>query len=396
MKNRFLLLLTAAFLMCAFEVTAQNSTKKVDVDLEELAAKLVNECIGIQQNEIVLVAGNINNLELLENIAVNVRKKGAFPLLQIGTERLTKRMYYDIPEDYDAQEPLLDLKLIDMISAQISISSLQSPDLLADFPPERLAKRDAAYKPVMEIYQKKEIRSVDLGNGFYPTPARAEQLNVSLDKLSEIFWKGVAVDYEKLSEKGKQLKTMLKEGKKLVITNKNGTDFSVDITDRKSFINDGIISAEDHAASFAGNMVFLPAGEVYLAPVPGTANGKIVVDNFRVMNKEVNKLELDFKDGKLVSYKAGSGLEHFKKYYEQPAEGKDVFAFVDFGINPNVEIPADSKLRVWMPAGMVTVGIGNNVWAGGENNSMSNFAFFLPGSTVTLDGKPVVEKGVLK
>ncbi len=40
---------------------------------------------------------------VLENIAVHVRKVGAFPLIDIGSDRLTKRMFFDVPEKYDAQ-----------------------------------------------------------------------------------------------------------------------------------------------------------------------------------------------------------------------------------------------------------------------------------------------------
>jgi len=45
---------------------------------------------------------------------------------------------------------------------------------------------------------------------------------------------------------------------------------------------------------------------------------------------------------------------------------------------------------------MVTVGIGNNAWAGGENKIAYGLTSYLPGSTVTLDGKTVVEAGALK
>jgi len=45
---------------------------------------------------------------------------------------------------------------------------------------------------------------------------------------------------------------------------------------------------------------------------------------------------------------------------------------------------------------MVTVGTGNNAWAGGDNKVPYGMTNYLPGSTVTLDGKTVVENGVLK
>jgi hypothetical protein len=49
-----------------------------------------------------------------------------------------------------------------------------------------------------------------------------------------------------------------------------------------------------------------------------------------------------------------------------------------------------------MPAGMVTIGIGNNVWAGGENKIPYSLSCFIPGSTLKVDGKVLVENGILK
>ncbi|HLE61820.1 MAG TPA: hypothetical protein VI750_01710, partial [Pyrinomonadaceae bacterium] len=76
--------------------------------------------------------------------------------------------------------------------------------------------------------------------------------------------------------------------------------------------------------------------------------------------------------------------------------GKELFAFVDFGINPNFRTPAASRLGNWIQSGTVTVGIGNNTWAGGDNKISYGVTAYLPGSSVTLDGKPAVQNGVLK
>ena len=69
---------------------------------------------------------------------------------------------------------------------------------------------------------------------------------------------------------------------------------------------------------------------------------------------------------------------------------------IDIGINPNVRLIPDSRMVAWMPAGMVTVGIGDNTWAGGENNSSFELYNFLANSTLKVDGKVLVKDGVLK
>ena len=69
---------------------------------------------------------------------------------------------------------------------------------------------------------------------------------------------------------------------------------------------------------------------------------------------------------------------------------------IDVGINPNVRPPAGGKVLTYTQAGMVSVSVGNDTWAGGDDNTPFGLAGFLPGSTLTVDGKVIVEKGELK
>jgi len=121
-----------------------------------------------------------------------------------------------------------------------------------------------------------------------------------------------------------------------------------------------------------------------------------VVDRQFYQGKEIRQLELTFKLGKLTSMKAESGLKPFKALYDASGTGKDVFGFVDVGINPNVQIIQGSKMVAWMASGMITIGVGDNTWAGGENETNYGMTNFLPGSTLKVDGKVIVENGVLK
>ena len=106
---------------------------------------------------------------------------------------------------------------------------------------------------------------------------------------------------------------------------------------------------------------------------------------------------MTFAGGKLVSMTGtGPGFDGFKALYDAAAQGKDIFSFIDLGINPQIKLPANTQLGTWVPAGMVTVGIGNNVWAGGDNRVPYGHTAFLPGSTVMLDGKTIIAKGQLQ
>lgn len=385
-----------AAVLLAILIAGGSPQQGTGTDYEALAQKLVIQCASIHEGELVLVFGGVRDVELLENIAVHVRKLGAFPLVTLGSERMTRRMFDYVPAKYDSQTPEFALELANLVTAQIGVDFGETLGLLADIPAERLAAVGKAYVPVSDLMLKRNVRQVYLGNALYPTAALAKQFAVSQEELTKIFWDGVNVDYLKLQATGEAVKKTLATGKEVHITNPNGTDLKVRIEGRPVFVSDGVISADDIKRGGAACQVWLPAGEVFLAPVPGTAEGKVVVDRDFYQGKEIQGLTFTFEAGKLTSMTAKSGLESFKALYDASAPGKDLFAIVDIGINPNVRLVPGSRMVAWMSAGMITVGIGNNTWAGGESNTPFGWYTHLPGSTLKVDGKVLVENGVLK
>ncbi len=379
-----------------FVSKAQPMVDKGKAETEALAQKLVNQCANIHEGEFVMVSGGVRDLELLEDIVVNVGKKGAFPILTIGSDRMNRRWVTEVPVKYDSRVPEGDLKLFGFITAMISVDYSEAIGLFADIPAERLVARGKAYEPVNELIAERNVKGVSLGNGLYPSEANAKQYGLTEKELSDLFWKGVNVDYAKLEASGKSIQAKFAGGKEVQLTNPNGTDLKMRIEKRPMLVSDGVLSTEDLKKGFAASQVYLPAGEAFLAPVAGTAEGKVIVDRQFYQGKEITGLTLIFKAGKLTSMTAKSGLEPLKKLYDAAGAGKEEFAFIDLGINPNVTVKPGSKLVAWMPAGMVTIGIGNNVWAGGENKIPYSLSCFIPGSTLKVDGKALVENGVLE
>ena len=102
---------------------------------------------------------------------------------------------------------------------------------------------------------------------------------------------------------------------------------------------------------------------------------------------------LTIEAGRLTSMTAESGIERLRAQYDVAGQGKDLFAAFDIGINPDLDA---SRMHAWMPAGMITVGFGQNQWAGGDNAAGWFFYTHLSGATVTLDGSVIVENGELR
>jgi aminopeptidase len=376
--------------------TPERAASKPPTDLEQLAERLVTQSAGVKEGDLVLVSGGAQDQELLENIAVHVRRRGGFPLITLNSDRLAKRLFFDVPEKFDAQPDALGMKLAESFDVLIAVDFNLDETVFTGADPKRRAERAKRGVPVSDVYFKRNVRAVEVGNGLYPTPLRAKRLGMTEEQVAKMFWEGVNVDYADLAKRAEQVKAVVAGGKEIRVKDANGSDLRVRIEGRPVFASDGIITADEARQGGAAVGVYLPAGEVYVTPVAGTAEGKIVRAKQSYQGKEIQNLTLTFAGGKLTSMTgSGPGFEPLKAFYDAAGTGKEIFAVVDLGINPHVKLPADAAEGNWVPAGTITVGIGSNVWAGGTNKSPFSYYVSLPGTTVTLDDKVIIENGRL-
>ncbi len=379
------------------DATVERDGRSVaEVDLREVARKLVNQSARVKEGEFVLINGGVRDLELLEDMAIATRRLGAWPMVTLGSDRMTRLMYDDVPAAFDGQRPELAVRMVGLFPVNINVDFSENDRVLEGVSPERIATQGEAAQPVADLAREFNVRTINLGNGFYPTKQRAAMFGISRNQLEEIFWAGVSVDYEELRRTGLAVKRVLDDGHTLRITNPNGTDLTVQLGGKDVLISDGVVSAEDVRLGGAATTVWLPAGEVFIAPLTGTAEGIVVAEHFFFQGHRIEGLRLEFVEGKLASMSADKGLAIVQAFYDVAGEGRDRFAVVDIGINPNIQLLPGSDMVGWVPAGMVTVGVGNNAWAGGANNVNFSIYPFLPGSTVEVDGVVVVDGGVLQ
>ncbi len=380
------------------ETATAASPTKAPTDLEQLAGRVVTQSAGVKEGEVVLINGQPTDAELLENLAVHVRKAGAFPIVSYFTDRLEKRMFFDVPAQYDAQQDEAALGLAGIADVLINVNNSTTENVLDGADPARLAARAKAGEAIGQAMLKRGVRTVEIGNNLYPTPWRAQRYGMSADDLSKLFWNGVNMDYAAVQTQGDKVKAALAAGDAVHITNPNGTDLKLSIKGRPVLVSDGVLSDAERKAGGAAASAYLPAGEVYTSPVAGSAEGKVIQTRSFFRGKAIDNLTLTVSGGKVTAMTgSGDGWADYKATYDAATDPrKDAFGFIDLGINPNVKLPANSSIGTWIPAGAVTVGAGNNSWAGGDNTVPWSSTLFLPGSTVTLDGKTIVESGTLK
>ena len=362
---------------------------------QDVARTLVAAAM-IHSGDKVMIGGGVRDWDLLANIAIEVMKAGGQPLVTVSDDRTDRRSYDEVPAAYDTTTPTFGLGLTNLITAQIAVDYGESDSVMAGVPAARIAARSKAGIPVGQAFLKRGVRLVALGNGLYPTAQLAARLGRPQADVADMFWKAAALAPDTIRAKGAALRAALASGRKLTLTAPNGTHLTFAVDASKAFISDGALTPEKLRQGGAASSTWLPAGELLVPAVLGSAEGTVVVDRYVFQGTMIDSLVLHFSAGKMTSMTAKSGLDPLRALYDASTGGKDMFSYLDLGLNPAVQLPTNSGRIVWMAAGAVTVGTGDNTGWGGSN--VSSFGLSLPvsGATLAVDGRQVIADGVLK
>lgn len=186
------------------------------------------------------------------------------------------------------------------------------------------------------------------------------------------------VDWKALARRTRSIADAVNEFDAVRVTTPNGTDVTLSKEGRTARADTGIITKP-------GSFGNLPAGEVYLAPLEGTAQGTLVLE-WAPTRELSSPIRLVLKDGLVAGIQ---GNEDFvlwleKKLSERP-ENRNLAEF-GIGTNDRATRP-DNVLESEKILGTVHFALGDSSSFGGTVKAPfhQDFVFFLP--TIVLSGK---------
>lgn len=364
-------------------------------DFDSVAVRVVNHALKVQPGESVVINGTPAELDLMSSLVVAVWKAGGIPTVQLSIPEADKRALMEMPLEYMTFTPTFALMQLRAADCFINTGSVQQPGLFADVPEEKFAAFRKSGLVVTRSNRTAKFRSVDLGQtGGLPTKAFAELRGANFDQMEEMFWKAVDADYEQIARSGKEISEHLRPSTEVQVTSSAGTDVRFRLGNAHPTVNAG--RTGERSTAIGPDLVFLPAGEVYVSVDPSSASGTIVVPSFWFRAKEIKNLRLNFKNGILSSLSGDSDVGAVNETLATGDDQSKALSVIDIGLNPASQPLKGSSYYSFEMGGMVTLGIGANAWAGGD--VIADFALFfhLPLSTVKVGGKTIVEKGRLK
>jgi leucyl aminopeptidase (aminopeptidase T) len=389
----FSLSLCAAAAFVAFSATAISQ----EMNFAELAAKIVKTSAGVKPGDVVMIFGGKHNMDFIEALAIEVRKQGGMPQMLFDSDKYERAQFTEVPDKYLDEEPTYLAEWIKHTNVFIGLPGVDdSKSVFGDVPQDKLAKSSKAGQVIQDVLNSSGIRAVFVG---YPSKSDADVNQLDFATYQKVFWDAVGTDLQNISQNGNKLKQMLQGAKTVRVTSPSGTDFTFSVGNRPIFVDDGIMTDERaKSKDFQTRAVSLPGGTIFLAPLETSASGKVVVPRDQCMFKPLSAESFSFNQGRIENYKAESGAQCYEGAMA-PFEGpKDVFGFFQIGLNPGarvIENPGD--YRPQNAAGLVLIGVGDNVLQGGNNKVKGNGGFNFPivDATVTIDGKTVVKDGKL-
>lgn len=200
---------------------------------------------------------------------------------------------------------------------------------------------------------------------------------------------GLFVDFHKQRVKAEKIGQILSSGSSVRVITDKGTNIQFSIAGRDAIVESGI-------SDKPGMVNSPPDIECSIAPLEGTAKGKIIIDGSIVLpglGPLKENVILRILGGSVTEIEGSEEAILFKKILKS-AQEKEVYNIGEFGIglNPKCKI-CGSMLEDEGVYGTIHFGIGDNHTMGGCVEASMHTDVIVKNSTVFIDEKMVIKSG---
>jgi leucyl aminopeptidase (aminopeptidase T) len=201
-----------------------------------------------------------------------------------------------------------------------------------------------------------------------------------------MMYRGVMLaDYRKVSRLTQKVSDLLTKSSEAEIATPAGTDLHLNIAGREAHSDTGIF----HKPGDFGN---LPAGEAFIAPIEGDAEGRAVIDGRLGGMRGVIKIVVRKGWAKKIS---GKPSRKIRKMLDEA--GPKAYNLAEFGIGTNPKARLfGNPLEDEKVLGTCHVALGDNSTFGGKVRAGIHIDGVLLRPTIKLDDKTLMRDGQLK
>ena len=313
-------------------------------ELEHAVRAVIGDCLGVREGEEVLIVANPATIGLAERLRGEAGRRGADGVMALMAERAE--------------------------------SGTEPPRAIA----AAMAAADVVLCPTVQSLSHTAARR------------RATEAGVRIATLpgvtEEMLARVMSADMEGLRRKGAAIAERLTAASEARITCANGSDLRLGLGDRTAIPDAGDLTAP-------GAFGNLPCGEGFIAPIEGSAEGRLVCDGTIASIGRVSEpVELTIEGGHLVAATGPEGerlLDLLRTYGGE--EGTNV-AELGIGTNEKAQLTGD-LLEDEKILGTCHVAFGASAAIGGTVQVPVHLDCVVLEPDVSADGEPIVRAGEL-
>lgn len=312
-------------------------------DLERAIAAVIDECLAVGDGEDVLVIANPATIGLGERLRGRAGQAGADAVLMLMRERASH-----------GSEP---------------------PPTVA----RAMLAADVVLAPTVQSLSHTAARRAANEQG-----ARIATLpGVTEEMLARV----MSADMAELRRRGGAIAGTLSAGSEVRITAENGTDLTLGLGEREAISDAGDLTAP-------GAFGNLPCGEGFIAPIEGTASGRLVADGtIGSLGTPSEPARFEIEAGEVVS---AEGLEGKRLLEMLRAAGEGGTNVAELGIGTNERaIPTGNLLEDEKILGTCHVAFGASAAIGGTVQVPIHEDVVVMRPSLAVDGRTILRDGEL-
>ncbi|MFC1898165.1 hypothetical protein ACFLYJ_01190 [Candidatus Cloacimonadota bacterium] len=299
----------------------------------ELSYNIINNLLRIQKDDVVSISGEIRNgaheefalieVPFIEEIAVAIRKKKAFPVLELTTENLKKRFFAEMPDEVFSVPPNYYKNWINSIDIFIEVGWESFSSDFIESSEKQIKKFKDSTQSVMEHLFEQRKKLIFLN---FPTHELAGYIETDYDALQSFYLNAVNCNYNLMKIYGTELHDKFFSFSNYMINSKD-EKLSLKILRDKIEIFDGDTTKKQ--------IVVIPTGLVEIPLDRQNLDGVFFADKIYYKNKTHNNVKIKFENG-AVRYVAFTedkkGNYHMQSEFINSVEE----CYLTIGFNKNI------------------------------------------------------------
>lgn len=250
-------------------------------------------------------------------------------------------------------------------------------------------------QPVAEMMKNVDVIISFTNKSFIFTSARREATKLGIRigmfyKVNEdVIVRTMSADHNRIQKLTDTIAEKLHGATNVMITTEKGTELKIPVKRRKILSSAGVLR---NISEFG----FIPSGEVFISPLEGRTNGKLIVDGSTTYTGKVRSdIKIDIGKGKAERITGKTDAKNLQKALEEHDDS--AFMLCKFGIGTHhlakiSGVPNEDKLVL----GTCNIAFGNNDHMGGKIDSKSYCECVIENPTVYFDDICILENGKLK